>query len=170
MTHSELTTAIAAYTNATEDKKLSTLTELCRVYEARINYLIQKEKELRGKPQFLIEDDDDYQDQLERQWARQEICEEYNDLIEEHQERLAQLEKLKEENLPPLSTEVFKGDKDMFFPTNKRVERGYENGKVGEQLWIQMTSDGIIVQNYWTKLEILRGIGYYCKTVDLNKL
>lgn len=170
MTHSELTTAIAAYTNATEDTMLSTLTELCRVYEARINYLIQKEEELRGKPQFLIDDDDDYQDQLERQWAREEIREEYNDLIQEHQERLAELEELKEENLPPLSTEVFKSNRDMFFPTNKRVERAYENGKVGEQLWIQMSFEGIIVQNYWTKREILRCTGGYCVTVDLNKL
>lgn len=154
MTHSELTTAIAAYTNATEETRISTLVDLCKAYQARITHLIEKETELRGKPQFMIGSDDEYQEQLERQWARKEIEEEYLGLISEHQEYLGKLVELQKATPAPLSNTIYKSGNDYFFPTNKRVEREYENGCIGDQLWLQMTDKGVIVSNYYTEFEI----------------
>ena len=58
-----------------------------------------------------------------------------------------------------LSTKAYKmvgysGYTTIFIPTCKRVEREYENGKVGEQLWQQLADDGMLCNNWWTLNEI----------------
>lgn len=53
----------------------------------------------------------------------------------------------------------YEGYTTIFLPTNKRVEEEYENGKEGDQLWVQLTDDGLITSNYYTEQEVIWGMG-----------
>jgi len=59
-----------------------------------------------------------------------------------------------------LKTTVYKvegvsGYTTIFIPTTKRVEEKYLNGDIGEQLWEQLSDDGMLCGNTWTEKEIL---------------
>lgn len=68
---------------------------------------------------------------------------------------------MKELKTKTYKTVGYSGYTTVFIPTNKRVETDYENGKAGDQLWHQLTNDGLLTGNLWTEQEILRQTDVY---------
>jgi len=50
------------------------------------------------------------------------------------------------------------GYRTVFLPTNERVQENYVNGKRGDQLWHQLTNEGLLTGNLWTEQEIMRQV------------